>query len=132
MYVSCLVTSDSLQLHGLYLAPLSMGFSRQEYWNGLPFPSQGDLCHPEIKPGSLASQANSLMSGPPGKPPCNIYIFMLHKFYLCKYFIYMLLTYIYIYMHIYNMPGEKNYREKLTQGWRKSAWTRRYLRYRSV
>ena len=35
-------------------------------------------------------------------------------------------------MHIYNMPGEKNYREKLTQGWRKSAWTRRYLRYRSV
>ena len=36
-------------------APLSMGFSRQEYWSGLPFPSPGDLPDPGIKPVSLAS-----------------------------------------------------------------------------
>ena len=33
-----------------HLAPLSMGFPRQEYWNGLPFPPPGHLCNPEIKP----------------------------------------------------------------------------------
>ena len=38
-----------------YQAPLSMGFSRQEYWSGLPFPSPGDLPHPGIEPGSPAS-----------------------------------------------------------------------------
>ena len=42
-------------------APLSMGFSRQEYWSGLPFPSPGDLPNPGIKPGSLALQADSLL-----------------------------------------------------------------------
>ena len=41
-------------------APLSMGFSRQEYWTGLPFPSPGDLPDPEIEPGSPALQADSL------------------------------------------------------------------------
>ena len=35
-------------------APLSMGFSRQEYWSGLPFPSPGDLPDPGIEPGSPA------------------------------------------------------------------------------
>ena len=39
-----------------YQAPLSMGFSRQEYWSGLPFPSPGDLADPEIEPGSPAFQ----------------------------------------------------------------------------
>ena len=39
-----------------YQAPLSMGFSRQEYWSGLPFPSPGDLPEPGIKPESLALQ----------------------------------------------------------------------------
>ena len=48
-------------------APLSMGFSRQEYWSGLPCPSPGDLSHPGIKPGSLALQADSLPSEPPGE-----------------------------------------------------------------
>ena len=38
-------------------APLSMEFSRQEYWNRLPFPSPGDLPSPEIEPTSLASPA---------------------------------------------------------------------------
>ena len=40
--------------------PLSMGFSRQEYWSGLPFPSPWDLPDPEIKPRSSALQADSL------------------------------------------------------------------------
>ena len=48
--------------------PLSMGFSRQEYWSGLPFPSPGDLSDPGIKPGSPALQADSLPSEPQGKP----------------------------------------------------------------
>ena len=41
-------------------APLSMGFSRQEYWSGLPFPSPGDLPDQGIKPRSPAFQADSL------------------------------------------------------------------------
>ena len=41
-------------------APLSMGFSRQEYWSGLPFPSPGDLPNPGIKLGASAFQAYSL------------------------------------------------------------------------
>ena len=49
-------------------APLSMGFSRQEYWSGLPFPSLGDLPDPGIKPGSPAVQADSLLTEPGGKP----------------------------------------------------------------
>ena len=47
-------------------APLSMGFSRQEYWVGQPFPSPGDLPDPRIEPGSPALQADSLPSEPPG------------------------------------------------------------------
>ena len=49
-------------------APLSMEFSRQEYWNGFPFPSPGDLPDPGIESGSLKLQADSLPSEPPGKP----------------------------------------------------------------
>ena len=52
-------------------APLSMGFSRQEYWGGLPFPSAGDLPDPGIEPVSPVSpalQADSLPTEPPGKP----------------------------------------------------------------
>ena len=49
-----------------YQAPPSMGFSRQEYWSGLPFPSPGDLPNPGIKPGSPALQADALPSEPPG------------------------------------------------------------------
>ena len=55
-------------------APLSMGFPRQEYWSGLPFPTPGDLPYPEIK---LTSVASPTMAGGffttmiPGKP--NIY-----------------------------------------------------------
>ena len=45
-----------------------MGFPRQEYWSGLPFPSPGDLPNPGIEPGCLALQEDSLPSEPPGKP----------------------------------------------------------------
>ena len=51
-------------------APLSMEFSRQEYWSGLPFPFPGDLLDPGIKSGSPALQADSSLSEPPGKPQC--------------------------------------------------------------
>ena len=45
--------------------PPSMGFSRQEYWNGLPFPSPGDLPNPGIKSGSPTLQADSLSTETP-------------------------------------------------------------------
>ena len=45
-----------------------MGFSRQEYWSGLPFPYPGDLPNLRIEPRSPALQAYSLLSEPPGQP----------------------------------------------------------------
>ena len=50
-----------------YQASPSVGFSRQEYWSGLPFPSPGDLPDPRIKPGSPALEADALTSEPSGK-----------------------------------------------------------------
>ena len=55
-------------------APVSMEFSRQEYWSGLPFPSPGDLPDSGIEPGSPALEADALTSEPPGKP---IYIYII-------------------------------------------------------
>ena len=54
-------------------APLSMGLSRQEYWNGLSCPSPGNLLDPGIEPRSPTLQADSLLSEPPGKSvlPCT-------------------------------------------------------------
>ena len=49
------------------LTPLFMDFSRKEYWSGLPLPSPGDLPNPGTEPGSLALQADSLLSELPGK-----------------------------------------------------------------
>ena len=63
-------------------APLSMGFSRQEYWSGLLLPSPGDLPHPGIKPESPvapASEADSLPLSSRGNP---LYMGMIHKFYV--------------------------------------------------
>ena len=51
-----------------YQASPSMGFSRQEYWSGLPLPSPGDLPDPGIEPGSPALEADTLTSEPPRKP----------------------------------------------------------------
>ena len=66
-----------------YQAPPSMGFSRQECWSVLPFPSPGDLPDPGIEPGSPTLQADALLSEPPGKQstfkvkPCPQDIFCL-------------------------------------------------------
>ena len=57
-----------------YQAPLSMGFSRQEYWSGVPLPSPGDLPDQGVEPGSRALQADALPSEPPGKSHSCIYI----------------------------------------------------------
>ena len=51
-----------------YQAPRSVGFSRHEYWSGLPFPSPADLPYPVIKPRSPALQADALLTELPGKP----------------------------------------------------------------
>ena len=53
-------------------APLSMGFSRQEYWSGLPWPPPKDLPDPGIKSASPVLQADSLPTEPPGKPDYTI------------------------------------------------------------
>ena len=68
---SRLVMSNSLQtrrLHVAHQAPLFMGFSRQEFWSGQPFPSPGDIPDLRIEPGSPALQADSLPFEPLGKP----------------------------------------------------------------
>ena len=62
------VVSNFLQPLGCSQTPLSMGFSRQEYWSGLSFPPPGDLPDPGIEPWSPALQADSLPSEPPEKP----------------------------------------------------------------
>ena len=77
-YISYQFTEYRLYLHSIwvfaipwtvtYQAPPSMGFSRQECWGGLPFPSPGDLPYPGIEPVSPALQVDALPSEPPGKP----------------------------------------------------------------
>ena len=69
-WVVVLVTQScpTLRPHGANQAPLSLGFSRQEHWSGLPFLSLGDLPNPRIESRSPALQAESLPSNPPRKP----------------------------------------------------------------
>jgi len=69
--VSYSVVSDSLPP---CQAPQSMGFSRQEYWSGLPCPPPGDRPDPGIEPMSPALQADSLLSEPPWKPKMKRHI----------------------------------------------------------
>ena len=57
-------------------APLSMGLSRQEYCNGLPFSSPGHLPDPGNEPGSPALQVVSLSTEPPGKPFVTIVLYL--------------------------------------------------------
>ena len=64
--------SDSLRPHG-HQAPLSMGFSRQEYWSGLPFPSPGNLPDPGIEPRSPTLKTDALPTEPPGKSNKTLY-----------------------------------------------------------
>ena len=63
---SCLTLCDPITVP--CQASLSVGFSRQEYWSGLPFHSPGDLLDPGIEPRSPILQADSLQFEPPGKP----------------------------------------------------------------
>ena len=79
----CLVVSDSVTPWTVaHQAPLSIEFPRQEYWNGLPFTSPGDLPHPGIEPASLVSPA--LAAGffatvPAGKPPYISWKHLIHQ-----------------------------------------------------
>ena len=59
----------------VYQVPLSMGFSRQEYWSGLPLPSPGDLSDPGIESESPTLRADSLLeASPPSKENSNVFI----------------------------------------------------------
>ena len=68
--LSCSVVYDSLRPHGLQPFRLlcSCGFSKQEYWSGLPFPSLGDLPDPGIGPTSPELAGGFFTTAPPGKP----------------------------------------------------------------
>ena len=70
--LSSSVVSDTLRSHGLHpmgpQAPLSWGFSRQEYWSGLPCPPPGDPTNLGIEPRSTTLWVDSLPSEPPGNP----------------------------------------------------------------
>ena len=75
-----------------------MGFSRQEYWSGLPFPSPGNLPDPGIKPESPAFRAESLPSEPPGKPIfCDARMFFFHFFSKFRQFLFRLLLSFYVF-----------------------------------
>ena len=67
-FCCCLVVEPCLTLCDLDRLLCPWGFSRQEYWSGLPRPPPGDLPNPGIEPRSPALQADSLPSEPPGKP----------------------------------------------------------------
>ena len=67
--LSHLVMSDFLQLTVAHQSPLSMGFSRQEYWSGLSFSSPGDLPNPGVKPVSSMSPALQMDSLPAESSP---------------------------------------------------------------
>ena len=74
-YCACSIMPSPLQPHVAYQAPLPMGFSRQEYWNRLPFPSPRNLPDPGIKP--LSPVAPVLAGGifttePPGERKSNL------------------------------------------------------------
>ena len=58
--------------------PLSMGFLRQEYWSGLPFPSPGDLPDPGIEPASPELAGGFLTTELPGKPSLVVIISIIH------------------------------------------------------
>ena len=61
-------------------APLSMGFPRQEYWSGLPFPSLGDLPNPGIEPKASALAGGFFPTESPGKLSCNARSFQNNQF----------------------------------------------------
>ena len=71
------------QLTIAHQAPLSIEFSRQEYWSGLPSATPGNLPNPGIEPSSPALQKDSLLSDPPGKlEESKLYIIQLYNHFL--------------------------------------------------
>ena len=84
-----------------YQAPPSMGFSRQQCWSGLPFPSPGDLPNPGIEPQSPALWADALPSEPPEKPGWELMlrtftIYSLSNFQKCNTVLLTIVTMLYI------------------------------------
>ena len=77
----------------MHQAPLSMEFSRQKYWNGLPLPSPGCLPDPGTDPGSAALQADSVQSEPPG----NLYSVLCNFLFYACFFNFFLPVFNYIY-----------------------------------
>ena len=77
-------------------APLSPGFSRQESWSGLLFPSPGNLPDPGIQPRSPALQADYLLLEPPRKPICIYGLTVSHTVQL-----YIFITLLYICMYVF-------------------------------
>ena len=73
---SCLTLCDPWTV--AHQAPLSMGFSRQEYWSGLPFLTAEALPNPGIEPVSPAWQTGSLPLAPPGKPMLLLLLLLSH------------------------------------------------------
>ena len=66
-------------------ASLSMGFPRQEYWSGLPFPSSRDLPHPGIEPVYPELADEFFTTDPPGKPTCTYTCLCMYKIFLKAY-----------------------------------------------
>ena len=83
-------------------APLSMEFSRQEYWTGLPFSPPGDLPNPGIEPVSPALAGKFFTTAPPGKPyvvfgEMLIYIFRPFFFFFTGFFVFIELHELFVY-----------------------------------
>ena len=92
-----------------------MGFSRQEYWSGLPFPSPGDLLDSGIEPGSPPLQADALPSKPPGQT-LNISIY--YYIYYCIYYYKLILLVAFVSLALFSVSI--NYLEKRSSLWIKS------------
>ena len=81
MLKSCLTHCNPMVCSPLGFS--SMGFSRQEYWSGLPCPPPGDFPHPGIEPRSPTLQVDSLPSKPPGKPYMISTLNLRNLFHIC-------------------------------------------------
>ena len=93
-------------------ALLSMGFSRQEYWNELPVSPSGDLPDPGIKPNSPALQVDSLPLSHQGSPTCCIDMYKYALMYPRA-----ILQFIHIYIYIPTHTKQKFYPSKLVYTW---------------
>ena len=94
---SCSVMSHCLRPYGLYPTSLlcPWGFSRQEYWSGLPFPSPRDLLDPGIEPRSPTLQADALPFEPAGNDKCP-FPFQLQRRYLHDLLLYLSLDHLFL------------------------------------